>query len=68
MRNTICDRIGLLVTLCLTRKKFADYNTNAQDMGVEADCAKVVEEAHKGLGGLDILISNAVRLVLSTSL
>ncbi|RFU28693.1 hypothetical protein B7463_g7665, partial [Scytalidium lignicola] len=29
------------------------------DMGLEADCTKVVEETIKGLGGLDILISNA---------
>ncbi|KAH8799177.1 short-chain dehydrogenase/reductase-like protein sdr [Xylogone sp. PMI_703] len=29
------------------------------DMGSESDCIKVVEETIKGLGGLDILVSNA---------
>jgi len=36
-----------------------------QDMGIEADCIKTVEEATKGLGGLDIIISNAVSLTFS---
>lgn len=30
-------------------------------MGVLADCQKVVKEALAGLGGLDIIVSNAVR-------
>lgn len=29
-------------------------------MGKEADCTRTVEEAIQGLGGLDILVSNAV--------
>jgi hypothetical protein len=29
-------------------------------MGKEADCTRTVEEAIKGLGGLDIIVSNAV--------
>lgn len=31
-------------------------------MGVEADCVRVVEQAIAHLGGLDIIISNAVRI------
>lgn len=34
-------------------------------MGVEADCVRVVEETTKTLGGLDIIISNAVSVLLS---
>lgn len=30
-------------------------------MGVLADCQRVVRESSAGLGGLDIIISNAVR-------
>ena len=30
-------------------------------MGVLVDCEKVVKESIAGLGGLDIIISNAVR-------
>jgi hypothetical protein len=29
-------------------------------MGLESDCVKTVKEAIAGLGGLDIIISNAV--------
>jgi NAD(P)-dependent dehydrogenase (short-subunit alcohol dehydrogenase family) len=29
-------------------------------MGLEADCVKIVEETIKELGGLDVIISNAV--------
>jgi len=31
-------------------------------MGLEADCVSVVKETISKLGGLDIIISNAVRL------
>ncbi len=31
-----------------------------QDMGIEADCANVVKESIAKLGGLDIIISDAV--------
>lgn len=30
------------------------------DMGLEADCVRVVEESIAKLGGLDVIISNAV--------
>lgn len=30
------------------------------DMGVEADCVRLVEESIEKLGGLDIIVSNAV--------
>lgn len=33
-------------------------------MGVEANCIGVVESAIRGLGGLDVVISNAVSAVL----
>lgn len=40
-----------------------DYGTKAVvikgDVGVLADCERIVEEAIKGLGGLDVIISNA---------
>ena len=29
-------------------------------MGIEADCVRVVEETIRELGGLDVIISNAV--------
>jgi NAD(P)-dependent dehydrogenase (short-subunit alcohol dehydrogenase family) len=32
------------------------------DMGVEADCVRVVEETVGRLGGLDVIVSNAVCL------
>ncbi|KAL8825877.1 MAG: hypothetical protein Q9191_004146 [Dirinaria sp. TL-2023a] len=31
-----------------------------QDVGLSADCERMVEEAIKGLGGLDVIISNAM--------
>lgn len=34
-------------------------------MGLEADCVRVVEEATKLLGGLDIIVSNAVSALFS---
>jgi NAD(P)-dependent dehydrogenase (short-subunit alcohol dehydrogenase family) len=30
------------------------------DMGLEADCVRLVEESIEKLGGLDIIVSNAV--------
>jgi NAD(P)-dependent dehydrogenase (short-subunit alcohol dehydrogenase family) len=32
-----------------------------QDMGLEADCKRVVQDATSAFNGLDIIISNAVR-------
>ena len=37
-----------------------------QDMGVLADCEKAVKDSIAGLGGLDIIISNAVRYAKSS--
>ena len=34
--------------------------THSQDMGLEVDCIRTVKEATSALGGLDIIISNAV--------
>lgn len=51
----------------LGRRNDKDYRvkntrqlTSEQDMGLEADCTRVVNEAIFALGGLDIIISNAV--------
>ena len=33
-----------------------------QDVGIMADCQRLVKESIEGLGGLDIIISNAVSL------
>jgi NAD(P)-dependent dehydrogenase (short-subunit alcohol dehydrogenase family) len=33
-----------------------------QDVGVEKDCINVVEQSIEFLGGLDIIVSNAVRI------
>lgn len=42
----------------------AEYGVKAfalpGDMGVEADCVRLVEESIEKLGGLDVIISNAV--------
>ena len=42
----------------------AEYGVKAfalrGDMGVEADCVRLVEESIEKLGGLDIIVSNAV--------
>jgi NAD(P)-dependent dehydrogenase (short-subunit alcohol dehydrogenase family) len=35
-------------------------NKNVQDMGKQEDCIRTVKEATQKLGGLDIIISNAV--------
>ncbi|KAH8821015.1 short-chain dehydrogenase/reductase-like protein sdr [Xylogone sp. PMI_703] len=43
----------------LTKEYGVKAVTIQGDMGLESDCIKVVEETIKGLGGLDVLISNA---------
>lgn len=40
-------------------------NFTLQDVGVLADCERTVQESIDGLGGLDIIISNAVSATAS---
>jgi len=35
-------------------------NDSQQDVGILQDCERIITEAKDGLGGLDIIISNAV--------
>lgn len=37
-------------------------------MSQESDCISVVKDAIMGLGGLDVIVSNAVSMILCTSL
>ena len=37
-------------------------------MGVQNDCYRLVQETIDGLGGLDIIVSNAVSKAMRTSL
>ena len=45
----------------------AEPFSSLQDQGVLADCERMVQESIDGLGGLDIIISNAVSAVQSES-
>lgn len=40
-------------------------NEWASDVGTDEGCVRIVEESIKALGGLDIIVSNAVRALLS---
>lgn len=54
---------------CLYKKKLSSpevikeqiLKKNTQDVGVLADCERIVQESIDALGGLDIIINNAVR-------
>lgn len=49
----------------MSEKGWLTIDEWASDVGTDEGCVRIVEESVKALGGLDIIVSNAVRISLS---
>lgn len=48
------------------RESVADDGWVGRDVATDEGCVKIVEESIKALGGLDVIISNAVCIISSS--